>query len=98
MKENTAIKDFIAPFLDGYFPNDYKVTTYGADKSISSINMRFYKMDPSLTQQCMKADYSVVHNQSEISALVVGAKSKKTNSKSRMDVVEMTTYLIKDEL
>lgn len=54
-------------------------------------------MDPSLLQQCKKADYSVVHNDSDLSLLVVEAKSYKANSKCKVDLVKMAKYM-KEEL
>ncbi|CAO3646802.1 unnamed protein product, partial [Mucor hiemalis] len=97
LNENTVIKDILVPFLDNTFSNTKKITAHAADKSISSSNSRFRKMDPSLLQQCKKADYSVVHNDSDLSLLVVEAKSYKANSKCKVDLVKMAKYM-KEEL
>ncbi|CAO3616690.1 unnamed protein product [Mucor fragilis] len=91
--ENTIIKDYLLPMLDPFFPNTEYSTSFAADKEIEQSNNRFISMDPSLAKHVKKADYSIVHNATKYTLLILEAKSCKQQHKSATDLIKIGKYL-----
>ncbi|KAK4518277.1 uncharacterized protein ATC70_001629 [Mucor velutinosus] len=97
VNENTAMKDGIFPFLENYFPNSKRYTTFGADKHIQESKKRFTDMDPSLTDNVRKGDFSIVSNRSKHLIFALESKSERNKGRSTGDLLKMARYM-KDTL
>jgi hypothetical protein len=91
INESSIVKDCITPLLDYAFPNSRNYTTYGADKGIKESKRRFTEMDPSLTSQVRKGDFSIIANQSNHLIFALESKSEDTKGKSKGDVIKIST-------
>ncbi|KAI9276255.1 hypothetical protein BY458DRAFT_506118 [Sporodiniella umbellata] len=97
LNESTTLKDGIFPFLENYFPNNKRYTTFGADKEIRESKKRFTDIDPSLNRNVRKGDFSIVTNQSKHLIFALESKPERNKGRSNGDVIKMARYM-KDTL
>ncbi|GAN02200.1 hypothetical protein MAM1_0018c01641 [Mucor ambiguus] len=95
--ESTTVKDGILPFLENYFCNSKRYTTFGADKEITESRERFTDIDPSLTDNACKGDFSIVTNLAKHLIFSLEAKSERNRGGSKADLIKMARYM-KDTL